>query len=87
MSPNTFVPYDGDGEVLDADYNSWQEGKGGRERQPTTRSSRRGATIRRIVQVAMVDGSVQSIGRRHRSARLAGDGHAPAVRRQRRCRS
>jgi prepilin-type N-terminal cleavage/methylation domain-containing protein len=61
MTPNTFVPHTTGGVVVDADYNSWQEGKNGGAGQPTyaivtSRSHHVGQ-----VQVAMVDGSVQSI--------------------------
>jgi prepilin-type N-terminal cleavage/methylation domain-containing protein len=60
MTPNTLVPYPKDGQVLDADYNSWQEGKNGVNGSPsyaivTSRSHHSG-----IVQAAMVDGSVQT---------------------------
>ena len=59
MAPNTRVPYTMDGEEVDADYNSWQEGKSGSAGSPTyamitSRSAHSG-----IVQSAMVDGSVQ----------------------------
>jgi prepilin-type N-terminal cleavage/methylation domain-containing protein/prepilin-type processing-associated H-X9-DG protein len=61
MTPNAFVPMTKDGAVLDADHNSWQEGKNGGAGQPTyavitSRSYHAGQ-----VQVAMVDGSVQSV--------------------------
>ncbi len=61
LAPNTFVPYELNGEVVDADYNSWQEGKNGSAGQPTyaivtSRSFHPG-----VVQVAMIDGSVQTI--------------------------
>jgi prepilin-type N-terminal cleavage/methylation domain-containing protein len=60
MVPNTVVPYTQNGESLDADYNSWQEGKDGVSGKPTyaiitSRSYHAG-----IVQAALVDGSVQS---------------------------
>ncbi len=60
MTPNTFVPYMKGSETLDADYNSWQEGKNGESGSPTyaivtSRSYHPG-----IVQAAMVDGSVQT---------------------------
>jgi hypothetical protein len=60
MTPNAFVPYVRNGETLDADYNSWQEGKDGTNGRPsyaivTSRSYHAG-----IVQAAMVDGSVQT---------------------------
>lgn len=62
MTPNTFVPYTPSGGTeVDADYNSWQEGKNGSAGQPTyaiitSRSHHAGQ-----VQVAMVDGSVQAV--------------------------
>ncbi len=62
MPPNTFVPYtDSSGATVDADYNSWQEGKNGSSGSPTyaiitSRSFHTGS-----VQIAMVDGSVQSV--------------------------
>lgn len=61
MTPNTFVRYETGGTVVDADYNSWQEGRNGGAGQPTysmvtARSHHAGQ-----VQVAMVDGSVKSM--------------------------
>jgi prepilin-type N-terminal cleavage/methylation domain-containing protein/prepilin-type processing-associated H-X9-DG protein len=60
MTPNTFVPYERGGETLDADYNSWQEGKDGIEGKPTyaivTSRSYHGG----VVNAAMIDGSVHS---------------------------
>ncbi len=61
MAPNTFVPFTLSGQTVDGDYNSWQEGKDGVNGQPTyaiitSRSHHAGQ-----VQVAMVDGSVQSV--------------------------
>jgi prepilin-type N-terminal cleavage/methylation domain-containing protein/prepilin-type processing-associated H-X9-DG protein len=62
MAPNSFVPYtNGQGKVVDADYNSWQEGKNGSTGRPTyaivtSRSYHPGQ-----VNVAMVDGSVHSV--------------------------
>jgi prepilin-type processing-associated H-X9-DG protein len=61
MTPNTFVSFTFNGQVYDGDYNSWQEGKDGANGQPTyaiitSRSHHSG-----LVQVAMVDGSVQNI--------------------------
>ncbi len=61
MTPNTFVPHMMDGEEVDADYNSWQEGKNGSAGDPTfamitSRSFHPGQ-----VQVGLLDGSVQSI--------------------------
>jgi prepilin-type N-terminal cleavage/methylation domain-containing protein len=62
LPPNTFVRYLKDGIELDADYNSWQEGKGGLANSTktyaiiTSRSYHPGG-----VQVAMVDGSGQTV--------------------------
>ncbi|MCA9241315.1 MAG: DUF1559 domain-containing protein, partial [Planctomycetales bacterium] len=62
MPPNTYVPFtDKNGVEVDADFNSWQEGKNGSAGQPTyamitSRSNHPGQ-----VQVAMLDGSVQSV--------------------------
>lgn len=63
MPPNAFVPFTtSHGETVDADYSSWQEGKNGGSGNPTyaivtSRSLHPGQ-----VQIAMVDGSVQSVG-------------------------
>lgn len=61
MTPNTVVPYHRSGEVLDADYNSWQEGKSGTGGKPTyaivTSRSYHGGSVN----AAMVDGSVRTI--------------------------
>ena len=61
LPPNTFVPYVTAGRTVDADYNSWQEGRNGAAGPPTyafitSRSYHPG-----IVQAGMVDGSVQPI--------------------------
>jgi prepilin-type N-terminal cleavage/methylation domain-containing protein/prepilin-type processing-associated H-X9-DG protein len=61
MTPNTFVKYVRNGETLDADYNSWQEGKDWPGGNPTyaivtSRSFHSGG-----VNVAMADGSVQNV--------------------------
>ena len=61
MTPNTYVQYTFNGQILDGDYNSWQEGKDGSGGQPTyaiitSRSHHAGQ-----VQVTMTDGSVQSV--------------------------
>jgi prepilin-type processing-associated H-X9-DG protein len=60
LPPNTFVKYTRGSVVLDADYNSWQEGKSGVNGKPTyaivtARSYHNGG-----VNAAMVDGSVHS---------------------------
>lgn len=61
MPPNTFVRFALNGQIVDADYNSWQEGKNGNAGSPTyaivtSRSFHPGQ-----VQVGLVDGSVQGI--------------------------
>lgn len=61
LAPNTFVPYSVGGAVVDADYNSWQEGRDGTAGQPTyaivtSRSFHPG-----IVHSGFVDGSVREI--------------------------
>jgi hypothetical protein len=61
LTPNTIVPYTVDGETLSVDYNSWQEGKAGRNGNPsyaviTSRSYHPGSVL-----VAFVDGSVREI--------------------------
>jgi prepilin-type processing-associated H-X9-DG protein len=61
LPPNTFVPYDLNGETVDADFNSWQEGKNGSAGMPTfavitSRSFHTG-----VVNVVMLDGSVHAV--------------------------
>lgn len=61
MPPNTFVKYVNGSEILDADFNSWQEGKDWPGGSPTyaiitSRSFHSGG-----VNVAMVDGSIQTV--------------------------
>ncbi len=61
LSPNTFVPFHDNGRTVDADYNSWQEGKNGSAGHPsyaivTSRSYHPG-----IVHVGYVDGSVKPV--------------------------
>ena len=62
MTPNTFVPYTSPSrEIVDADYNSWQEGKNGAKGNATyaivtSRSFHPG-----LVQAALVDGSARAI--------------------------
>ena len=58
MTPNTRVPLAHDGKLLDADFNSWQEGKQGSAGHPTyaivtSRSYHPGG-----VEIVMLDGSV-----------------------------
>jgi prepilin-type N-terminal cleavage/methylation domain-containing protein len=61
LTPNTFVPFDLGGEIVDADYNSWQEGRNGSAGSPsyaivTSRSYHPG-----VVNAGLLDGSVRSI--------------------------
>ncbi|MBL8848658.1 MAG: DUF1559 domain-containing protein, partial [Planctomycetaceae bacterium] len=61
LGPNSIVPYVTGGVTVDADYNSWQEGRNGGAGSPTyaiitSRSQHEG-----IVQVALMDGSCRSI--------------------------
>jgi prepilin-type N-terminal cleavage/methylation domain-containing protein len=61
LTPNSLVPFDLNGQMVDADYNSWQEGKNGVAGNAsyaiiTSRSYHPG-----IVNAARVDGSVDSI--------------------------
>jgi prepilin-type processing-associated H-X9-DG protein len=60
-APNAKVQYNYKGQLRDADFNSWQEGKVTEEPKPTyaivtSRSNHPG-----VVNVALVDGSVQSV--------------------------
>lgn len=61
LTPNTFVPFQLNGETVDSDYNSWQEGKDGANGRPTYAMITSRSFHPGIVQVAMVDGSVQRI--------------------------
>ncbi|MCA9089556.1 MAG: DUF1559 domain-containing protein [Planctomycetaceae bacterium] len=61
IGPNGYVPYDNSGTIVDADYNSWQEGKSGSAGSPsyaivTSRSYHTG-----IVNVLMADGASRTI--------------------------
>ena len=62
MTPNTRVPFiNQDGVEVDADFNSWQEGRNGIDGNPTyamitSRSEHSG-----VVQVVLLDGSVQTV--------------------------
>jgi prepilin-type N-terminal cleavage/methylation domain-containing protein/prepilin-type processing-associated H-X9-DG protein len=61
LTPNTFVPFTLNGEVVDADYNSWQEGKNGNAGSPTYAVITSRSFHPSSVNVAMVDGSVQNV--------------------------
>jgi len=61
LTPNTFVPFTTGGQTVDADYNSWQEGRNGSAGRPTyamitSRSFHPGG-----VNVALADGSVRAL--------------------------
>ncbi|MCA9080063.1 MAG: DUF1559 domain-containing protein [Planctomycetaceae bacterium] len=61
VTPNSVIPYNNSGTIVDADYNSWQEGKNGSAGSPsyavvTSRSYHEG-----IVQSLLADGSARSI--------------------------
>ncbi len=60
MTPNTYVPMDFNGTEVDADYNSWQEGKDGINGSPTYAMITSRSTHPGQVQSALLDGSVQS---------------------------
>ena len=62
MTPNTFVPYTNkDGQEVDADFNSWQEGKNGSAGNPTYAMITSRSFHPGVVQAALVDGSVQTV--------------------------
>ena len=61
MTPNTFVLYERNGERLDADYNSWQEGRNGVNGQPTYAAITSRSQHSGLVQAAMADGSCHSV--------------------------
>jgi hypothetical protein len=61
MTPNTKVSYVKDGADYDVDYNSWQEGKNGSNGNPTYAAITSRSHHAGLVQVALLDGSVQSI--------------------------
>lgn len=62
MTPNTFVPYtNSDGQEVDADFNSWQEGKNGSAGSPTYAMITSRSFHPGVIQAALVDGSVQTV--------------------------
>jgi hypothetical protein len=61
LPPNAFVPFELNGETVDSDYNSWQEGKSGSAGNPTYAMITSRSFHPGIVQAALVDGSVQSV--------------------------
>lgn len=61
LTPNTYVPFIHDGEEYDIDYNSWQEGRNGIAGSPTYAAITSRSFHPGIVQVGLMDGSVQAI--------------------------
>lgn len=61
MTPNTNVPYVMGNETVDADFNSWQEGKNGNAGSPTYAMITARSFHPGQVQVTLVDGSVHGI--------------------------
>jgi prepilin-type N-terminal cleavage/methylation domain-containing protein len=61
LTPNTVVPYTTGGQVVDADYNSWQEGANGSAGVPTYAVITARSYHSGLVQTAMVDGSVRPL--------------------------
>lgn len=61
LTPNSFVPYTAGGTTVDADYNSWQEGKNGRSGSPTYAIITSRSWHAGVVQVALMDGSCRPI--------------------------
>ncbi|MFI4875797.1 MAG: DUF1559 domain-containing protein [Blastopirellula sp. JB062] len=61
MTPNTYVNFNDGTNDVDADYNSWQEGKTGGNEGPTYAVITSRSWHPGVVQVARVDGSVSSV--------------------------
>ena len=61
LGPNTKVPYTASGVEVDADFNSWQEGRNGSAGQPTYAIVTARSFHPGIVQVAFLDGSARAI--------------------------
>jgi prepilin-type N-terminal cleavage/methylation domain-containing protein len=61
LAPNTFVPHATSTEVVDADYNAWQEGKNGGAGRATYAIVTSRSHHAQLVHVALVDGSTQTI--------------------------
>ncbi len=61
LTPNSVVPYLRGDEWLDVDYNSWQEGKNGSAGAPTFAIVTSRSYHPEIVQVGLIDGSVQTV--------------------------
>jgi prepilin-type N-terminal cleavage/methylation domain-containing protein len=61
MPPNTRVLTTIDGRTVDADYNSWQEGRNGRDGNPTYAMITSRSYHPGVVQTVFVDGSVRAV--------------------------
>lgn len=61
MTPNARVEYTNAGRLLDADYNSWQEGRNGNMGEPTYAAITSRSYHVGLVQVARVDGAVSTV--------------------------
>ena len=61
LPPNSKVPYLSNGTVLDVDYNSWQEGKNGRNGNPTYAIITSRSYHPQVVNIALADGSVRTV--------------------------
>ncbi len=61
LTPNTFVPFDMGGRTVDADYNSWQEGKNGAAGAATYAMITSRSFHPGVVHVAMLDASARAV--------------------------
>ncbi len=61
LTPNTKVPYTTGGVVVDADFNSWQEGRNGNAGRPTYAIITSRSFHKTVVHSAFVDGSVRPV--------------------------
>ncbi|MCU0959680.1 MAG: DUF1559 domain-containing protein [Pirellulaceae bacterium] len=61
LAPNTFVPYATRTEVVDADYNAWQEGRNGGAGRATYAIVTSRSHHEKLVHTALLDGSTQTI--------------------------
>ncbi len=61
LQPNSVVPYTSGGTTLDVDYNSWQEGKNGRQGNPTYAIITSRSFHPQIVNIVLADGSVRTV--------------------------
>jgi hypothetical protein len=61
LTPNTKVPYTVSGQVIDADYNSWQEGNNGSAGSPTYAIVTARSFHPGLVETVLADASVRPI--------------------------